>query len=245
MREDKPGSATQLLPETMWAGEPMPSGVPPEGSVVVTISRQFGSGGAEIGRIVARERQLTYMDSAIIEEVARRLGVNAQQVAKGDEQSIGAAGRILEAIRASVPFAASYTGFLGSQQGSERSKELAYFHLTQKVVLEQATEGNAVIIGRGSQFLLHNAPRTLHIYVFAPLANRIKNVMERFQLDAPRARTLIEERDYEHSAYLRRYYGADGSQPNLYHLLINTGIFSYELAADLVSKAVPLAREIG
>ena len=55
--------------------------------MVVTISRQFGSGGAEIGRIVARECALEYVDHEIIDEVAQRLGVNTQQVEHQDEQT--------------------------------------------------------------------------------------------------------------------------------------------------------------
>ena len=108
-----------------------------------------------------------------------------------------------------------------------------------------ATQGNAVIVGRGSQFLLHNAPRTLHIYVFAPLPYRIENVMKHFQLDYTHAVELIEQRDYEFDAYARHFYGADRQQPSFYHLLINTSLFSFDLSASLIQQALPLAKEIG
>jgi len=68
--------------------------------------------------------------------------------------------------------------------------------------------------------------------------------MRRFQVDRTRAAELIDQRDYEQASYLRRYYGADGSQPGLYHLLINTGLFSFELAANLVQQALQVAKEI-
>src|SRR5947199_803808 len=97
--QGKHSSETQILPETMWAKEPMPSGIPPQGSVVVTIARQFGSGGSEIGHMLAEESELNYVDQGIIDEVARRLGVNVQQVARQDEQTTGVVGHILEAIR--------------------------------------------------------------------------------------------------------------------------------------------------
>jgi cytidylate kinase len=236
---------TQLLPETMWANEPMPSGVPPLDSVVVTISRQFGSGGSEIGHIVAAQSGLSYVDHEIIDEVARRLGVNVQQAARRDEQTSGSVGHILEAIRSSNPFTVNYSTLFGQELEPTQSRELAYLRLTQRVVLEAATQGNAVIIGRGSQFLLHNLPRTLHIYIFAPLPYRIANVMKLFQLDHDRAAALIQQRDYEHDTYLRHYYGNEGDQPSLYHLLINTSLFSFELAADLICQALPLTKAIG
>lgn len=238
-------TATQILPETAWAGDPMPLGIPPEERVVVTITRQFGSGGAEIGRVVAEAGRLNYVDHEIIDEVARRLGVELHQAAQQDEQTAGTVGHILEAFQASNPFTVNYSNLFGSGSAPTQSRETAYLHLTQRVVLEMATEGNAVIIGRGAQFLLHNLPRTLHIYIFAPRPYRISTVMQLYQLDHDHAEALLDRRDYEHDSYLRHYYGSDGHQPSLYHLLINTSIFSIELAADLVSQALPLAKEIG
>ena len=74
-KASKERAVTNLLPETSWNIDPLPPGVPPKDKVVVTISRQFGSGGAEIGRIVAQKSGLLYVDHEIIGEVARRLGV--------------------------------------------------------------------------------------------------------------------------------------------------------------------------
>ena len=237
-------NTTQILPETAWNSEPLPSGTPPEGSIIVTIARQFGSGGAEIGHLVAETSKLQYVDYSIIEEVARRLGIDVQRAARQDEQTEGMAGHILDAIRTSNPFIVNYGSLFSQPSIPTQSKELAHLRLTQRVVLELATEGDAVIVGRGSQFLLRNAPRTLHIYIFAPLPYRIKNVMEHFHLNHTQAERLIEQRDYEHDSYLRRYYGTDGHQPGLYHLLINTSLFSLELAANLIHQALPVVKEL-
>ncbi len=97
--------ATRLLPETPLIDEGMPSGIQPEGKVTVTLSSQFGSGGAEIGRIVAQECGLLYLDYEIIGEVARRLGVNVEQAARQDEQTVG-----------TVP-----SGYSGTGDGRRRS----------------------------------------------------------------------------------------------------------------------------
>src|SRR5947209_8402051 len=112
----------------------MRSGIPVEGSVVITISRQFGSGGAEIGRIVARETGLQYVDHEIIDEVARRLGVDVQQVRRQDEYTAGTVGHILEAIQSSHSFTMNYNTLFSPMQAPAQSKELAYLRLTQKVV---------------------------------------------------------------------------------------------------------------
>jgi cytidylate kinase len=246
-RDQQMPNTTQVLPETNWANDPMLSGIPAAGRVVVTISRQFGSGGAEIGRILAKECGLDYIDNEIIDEVARRLVVDPQQVANKDEQTTGMAGNILEAIQSSHLFNVNYSTFFGTEMtpGQSKIRELAYLHLTQKVILEAAAQGNAVIVGRGSQFLLHNMPRTLHLYVFAPLPNRIVNVMNHLHLNRSQAEDLIEQRDSEFSTYQHHYYGSDGQQPDLYHLLINTSLFPLELAANLVQQSLPLLEKIG
>src|ERR1043166_2646806 len=82
--------ATRLLPETQWTKEePMASGIPPADTVVVTISRQFGSGGAEVGQLVAQAASLTYIDHEIIDEVAKRLGVEVHDADQQDEHTVG------------------------------------------------------------------------------------------------------------------------------------------------------------
>ncbi len=210
-QDKKQRAVTNLLPETTWNNDPLPLGIPPEDKVVVTISRQFGSGGAEVGRIVAEKSGLLYVDQAIIGEVAKRLGINEEQAALFKPTDL-----------------------------PTQAQEVAYLRLTQRVLLELATEGDVVIIGRGSQFLLHGAARTLHIYIFAPLDFRIEQVINLYHLNRNSANALIERRDYEHNAYLGRYYGGTQHQPNLYHLLINTGLFTFELAANLIQQALPL-----
>src|SRR6266566_7186215 len=106
-RKNKRG-ATQVLPETAWTDDSLPPGIPLEDNIVVTITRQLGSGGVEIGRMVARESGLTYVDHQIIDEVARRLGVQVQQAARQDEYTAGI-GQIFEALQRSSPFTANYS----------------------------------------------------------------------------------------------------------------------------------------
>ncbi len=243
--DTKEQRATQLLPETTWnASEQLPSGDPPEDTVVVTIARQFGCGGSTIARMVSEASGLSYSDSEIINEVATRLNMDVQQATKQDERTSGMIRHILAALQVSNPFVANYSSLLGQASALAQVKELAYFQLTQRVILEQASQGNAVIVGRGSQFLLHNAPRTLHIYIFAPLPYRIETIMKRFAVNRSHAQRMIEQKDYEQANYLRRYYGSDGQQPGLYHLLINTSLFPLELAADLIRQSLPVVKEI-
>ena len=242
---DKRLPVTRHLPETGEQSSTLPSGVPEGESIAITIARQCGSGGSEIGRILAQRTGLHYLDHEIIDEVALRSGVSVEQIENQDEQTSGPLGYMLEALNTSTPFSLNYSKILQQQKHIPQmpTNEQAYFHLTQRVVLEMASAGNAVIIGRGSQFLLRGLPRVMHVYIFAPLSRRIENVRTHFHLTRAQAIEFIERRDGETENYLRHYYGSDGAHPELYHLLINTGLFSFENAADLIAQALPFARE--
>src|SRR5205085_12209211 len=65
-------------------------------------------------------------------------------------------------------------------------------------------------------------------------------VMEHQHVSHEEAARMVEHRDYEHEAYLRHHYGSHQDRPELYHLLINTGLFPFELAAKLIQEALPL-----
>ncbi|HEY0756614.1 MAG TPA: cytidylate kinase-like family protein [Ktedonobacteraceae bacterium] len=237
--------STRHLPETGEQNS-SPAGVPEGEKIVVTIARQCGSGGAEIGRLLAQKADLHYLDHEIIDEVALRSGVTAQQIEEQDEQTARPLGYMLEALSTNTPFNMNYSKLLQHQPLGVQTlgQEQAYFQLTQRVVLEMAHAGNAVIIGRGSQFLLRGLPRVMHVYIFAPLPRRIENVRTHFNFTRAQAIEFIERRDGETENYLRHYYNSNGTQPELYHLLINTGLFSFETAADLIAQALPLAHEI-
>lgn len=169
-------SVTRQLSDTTEEQAAMPTGVPEGNKIVVTIARQCGSGGSEIGHILARERGLHYLDHEIIDEVARRSGVTAEQVENQDEQSSGPLNYVLEALNTNMPFNLNYSRILhpSTHNTTHSAHEQAYFHLTQRVVLEMASSGDMVIIGRGGQFLLRGLPRVLHVYIFAPLPRRLE-----------------------------------------------------------------------
>jgi cytidylate kinase len=239
-RKHSQQQTTQVLPETVLEDEALPEGVPAEGKVIVTISSQFGSGGSQVGRIVAHECELLYLDHQIIAEVARRSGVNVEQAAGQDERTQGMARHVLEALHTNSPFSINVSTLLNPTLPPTYAQELVYWQLTRRVIRELATAGNAVIIGRGSQFLLRDKPRTLHVFIFAPRSQRIENVMLHQQVSRERATRMVERRDYEQEAYLNRYFGSSQDHPDLYHLLMDTKLFPLEEAAEIIKRALPL-----
>src|SRR5579875_72904 len=127
---------TRRLPETGEQLNSVPAGVPEGEKIVVTIARQCGSGGSEVGRVLARRANLHYLDHEIIDEVARRSGVAVEQIENQDEQTSGPLGYMLEALTSNALFNLNYSKVLQHQAVNlpTLTQEQAYFRLTQRVV---------------------------------------------------------------------------------------------------------------
>jgi cytidylate kinase len=166
--------------------------------------------------------------------------VNVEQAAGQDERTLGMARHVLEALHTNSPFSINVNTLLNPTLPPTYAQELVYWQLTRRVIMELATAGNAVIIGRGSQFLLRNKPRTLHVFIFAPRNQRIENVMLHQQVSRERATRMVERRDYEQEAYLNRYFGSSQDHPDLYHLLMDTKLFPIQQVAQMIKQALPL-----
>lgn len=179
---------------------------------VVTISRQMGSMGFEIGNLVADSLGYRIVWRELINEAALRAGAPDVALAVIDE-----------------------LGLLGVTTTSKKSD--AYLQAVNAVVLELAGKGNVVLIGRAGQRILENFPGTLHVRLIAPLDQRIQRVAQQQNISLDAARAQIEASDQHRRQYLKRYYHADWEDPSLYDLVINTGRISCGAACELICLA--------
>jgi cytidylate kinase len=125
--------------------------------------------------------------------------------------------------------------------------ETALISLIQKAIQRAYYAGNMVIVGRGGQAVLQGYEDVLHVRVIAPLEDRIQRVKEGLRQDKQygdsydlrrQAQDMIEERDAASAEFIRRFYGLDWADANLYHLVINTGKNSLPQAANLIVSMV-------
>jgi len=110
--------------------------------------------------------------------------------------------------------------------------------MVQFLVLSAYDQGNVVIIGRGSQIILGNKPDVLQVRVVAPLEKRIANWQAREKLTYEEAQQKIAERDAAHIDFVETYFDMDLNEPLLYDMVINTGKFSPEEAAEVILEAL-------
>lgn len=199
---------------------------------VVTISRQYGCGGPEIGRAVAEALGATYLDRDLLAAVSNRVGVPEDIVSERDERLHGVTERFLADI------GRAFTGTRGPHGPAHRAPDALtdaqLLAVTRSVVKEVAAAGNAVIVGRGAQMILHHSKQALHVHVVAPLQFRIESVSAQRGVNAAEARRLIEQEDAHRASYLRTNYSADVQDPLLYHLVLNRGRLSQEECVQMI-----------
>lgn len=179
---------------------------------VITISRQMGSLGFEIGNLVSDRLGYRIVWRELINEAAQRSGAPDVALAVIDE-----------------------LGLLGVTPSAKNS--MAYLEAVRSVVLELAGKGNVVLIGRAGQRILADFPGALHVRLIAPVDLRIQRIAKQQDIPVEAARAQIEASDQHRRQYLKRYYQADWEDPSLYDLMINTGRISSTAACEMICIA--------
>ena len=206
---------------------------------VITLSREYGSGGGEIAARLARRLAWRLIDHELVVRVARQLGVPAAAARAYDEQAdVGLLARFLRTLS---PLEAGGLLDAGAQEGAvvEEAVDPRAYHATLRRVVEAtAGAGQVVIVGRGAQVLLAARRDTLHVRVVAPLAQRIAYVAQREGLDAAAAQRRIQAKERARERYLQAHYRRRPDDAHLYDLIVNTGVLALDSAVDLIALAL-------
>src|SRR5213593_1417483 len=197
---------------------------------VITVTRQYGSGGSDIARLVAERLGWELVDNQFIEEVARRAGVPPDEVAQREERAPGLLERLARTLAVASPemFISSATAPRVEQD------EATIVKMTERVIAEAAAHGRIVLVGRGAQAVLAQRPDALHAYVVAGKPWRIRLAVERLGVIEPDAERVLDETDRRRDQYVRTYYGRPRQDVVNYDLVLNTEKLGIEGAAALV-----------
>jgi cytidylate kinase len=205
---------------------------------VITIGRQFGAGGATVGRMLSQELKADFLDSQIIDEAARRLQLPKEEVEAEDEQPGSLLARLLVALGAATTeplIPAESTAWTPPNAGPTFDTRKAVLNITQNVIEEAARTGNVVIVGRGGAYILRDFPGALHVFLRAAEAVRVKTIMARFNITSEdEARKRIKQTDENWTSYIKQVYGHDRNHPAHYDLVLDTGRLGYDATVDAV-----------
>jgi cytidylate kinase len=228
---------------------------------VITVTGKAASGARDVGRIVANQLGIDFVDQQLMVQAAQRCGVPVGVMAAHDERYASFRKRLSSAIntlleRSAAPGADPLTGATGleavlSQTYAEMARDpeektvsdSTYQETMAALVRELAASGQIVILGRGSQMILRDLPRALHVLCTAPDEVRCQRIAERDEIGMDEARKRGAETDQARAAFYRKFWKVDVEDPQLYDLTIDTSRLSYEAAAEVVATAARLKSE--
>ncbi|BBO84385.1 AAA family ATPase [Desulfosarcina ovata] len=199
---------------------------------VITISRQFGAGGITLGKMVADSLGYTFADSDIIQRVAKEANVSTHWVESFEKE----AGSKLSRLVSSMVSKRWIDRVLGDERGYLDEK--IYLDYLVLIIAQFADEGNVVIIGRGSQYILNDHPDAIHVLLMDEFENRVKFMMKQYDMPEKKARRTVESEDRRRVSLYKRLGKTDFENPRLYHLVLNMGKMDMKTARDMICDAV-------
>ena len=206
--------------------------MPREPIQIVTLSREYGAGGSQLGLLLGSARGWPVLDRDLAERLAKQLRCRSADVEAHHER----APRFLERIAAAFTVVPSDAPVLPELSRLPNPDTLV--EATRAVLLEAVRTPPLIVIGHGANCLLCDRRDVLRIRVTAPYPVRVRRVARRTGQSVDEAGADVRQRDADRRQYLERYYRKDTNDPYLYDLQINTATITLEVAAQMVVRLI-------
>jgi cytidylate kinase len=184
---------------------------------IITIEREFGSGAADVAKLLAERLGWKLWDQLLTSEIARLAQCDRAAVAQREERVDPLYYRLLKSF------------LRGSYEGSLNEPRLKLLdadtivRLTERIVDKAAKEGHSVIVGRGAAFFLANRTDAFHAFVYAPYDDKVDRLVQT-GMDQNEAVRQVDTVDHDRADFIKKYFGKEWPCRSLYHLMINSRI---------------------
>ena len=188
---------------------------------IITISREYGSGGGTVGRMAATALHIPCYDQEILEELAKKSGFTQGYIREQGEY-------------------AAHAGWLSNALASRFSDGLTsqdrLWVLQRELILELAEKGPCVIVGRCADFILREKADCLTAFIHADMAFRAKRIVEVYgqRQDSPEKR--LQDKDRRRAAYYQFYTDTRWGQARNYHIALDSGVLGIDRCAELLAE---------
>jgi cytidylate kinase len=205
---------------------------------LITIAREFGSGGAAIASTLAHRLGWRLLDGALISEAAKRASVSPELARAYDERLDSWAHRVAKRAlwHGGIESVAAVSG-----RDFFDAEEMAA--LTGELIAQAGSEGGCVIVGRGGQCRLQGNPQAFHVFIYGNTEDKVQRVRRGVRgagKTAAEIEELLTATDKVRSDYTRTHFQRDWKDPLLYHLMINSGVGDERtIAAILAASGLP------
>lgn len=182
---------------------------------ILTIEREYGSGGGEIARMLSKQLGWKLWDELLTEEIARLANCPKAVVEVREEKTDPLYYRLFKSF-----LRGSYEGSLNAHKLNLVDSE-CILKFTERVVVHAAKAGHSVIVGRGSQHFLRSRPDALRIFLYAPREDKVRRLIARGKTEKE-AQERVDTVDRERADFIQKYFHVEWPDRDVYHAMINT-----------------------
>ena len=190
---------------------------------IITISREFGSGGRTIGRMVAEQLGIPFYDKELVDQIALESGFAPKYVEEHGEHSPGSS---------LFSYAFASHGVPGVMNGLSTNDFL--WNIQCSVILQLADQGPCVIVGRNADYILKDRPEALHVYTFADTPYRADRIVRLYGESEKSPETRLAEKDKRRRVNYQHYTGRTWGQAQNYDICLDTGVLGIEQCRDII-----------
>jgi cytidylate kinase len=195
---------------------------------VITIGRQLGSGGKQIGDALAQRLHIPCYDKELIQIASRESGLIPEFFEKADEKS-------------SRSFFGTFVGFRSGYTGDcNYLCNETLFKIQSDVIRELAQRESCIFVGRCADYILRDHPRCLNVFVSACMPDRIRRICDSHHLSEKEAAALIEQTDRRRADYYNYYSNKTWGMATSYDLCINSSVFSLDAILAIIEQQAGL-----
>lgn len=200
---------------------------------IVTISRQYGSGGRYIGKKLSEKLGIPCYDEKLIDMVAKESGFAQDFVAEKGERMTGS---LLFNIASSL----SYANNILSGNGMSLQDEI-YF-IQNRIIKDLAEKGSCVIVGRCADYILRERKDVLNIFIYADMESKMERAVTYFGLEKENVSAILKKKDKARSNHYKYYTDQEWGMASNYDLSLNSGILGIDGCVEMIEKALTIAK---
>lgn len=193
---------------------------------IITISREYGSGGRLIGEKVADKLGWNFLDRKIIEAAAKESGLSEKFIEHSGEYASATSSLLFNLAMGNSP------------DGGMMSLYNEVFNLQRRIINRAADEGNCVIVGRCADYILRERSDCLNVFIHAPAEKRAERITKVYGDTAKAPEKRLKEMDKKRRVYCQNFTGRDWGGVHNYHLCINSGFYGIEKSTDIIINSM-------
>jgi len=205
---------------------------------IITISRQYGSGGREIGRLVAEKLGIPYYDRNLVNHVAEESGFSKEFIEQSGEHASSTSSLLFN-----IANSAFGQGLLMGAGGDPLSLSDRVFVAQSNVITKLAEQGPCVIVGRCADYVLRDREDCLNVLIHANDDFREDRIVSLYGEDPLKAKKTLKQRDDKRKVHYKHYTGVAWGLAENYHLTLDSSLIGVEACADMIVAIVRSTEE--